>query len=118
MMPIFRRQEDIKALNLDMMTLSGDMTDYVKEQEDGTFSIEDSTSWEKRENAFSGKDGIGEETYEILQKIVENQENRKFRYEGEQTEEGANFSPFAAGVSASVRQRSEAQLCDKYRRMR
>lgn len=34
------------------------------------------------------KDGIGEETYEILQKIVENQENRKFRYEGEQTEEG------------------------------
>lgn len=82
------RQEDIKALNLDMMTLSGDMSDYVKEQEDGTFSIEDSTSWEKRENAFSGKDGIGEETYEILQKIVENQENRKFRYEGEQTEEG------------------------------
>ena len=82
------RQEDIKALNLDMMTLSGDMTDYVKEQEDGTFSIEDSTSWEKRENAFSGKDGIGEETYEILQKIVENQENRKFRYGGEQTEEG------------------------------
>lgn len=82
------RQEDIKALNLDMMTLSGDMSDYVKEQEDGTFSIEDSTSWEKRENAFSGKDGIGEETYEILQKIVENQENRRFRYEGEQTEEG------------------------------
>ena len=82
------RQEDIKARNLDLMTLSGDMTDYVKEQEDGTFSIEDSTSWEKRENAFSGKDGIGEETYEILQKIVENQENRKFRYEGEQTEEG------------------------------
>ena len=49
------RQEDIKALNLDMMTLSGDMTDYVKEQEDGTFSIEDSTSWEKRENAFPEK---------------------------------------------------------------
>ena len=46
------RQEDIKALNLDMMTLSGDMTDYVKEQEDGTFSIEDSTSWRKRECFF------------------------------------------------------------------
>ena len=62
-----------------MMTLSGDMTDYVKEQEDGTFSIEDSTSWEKRENAFSGKDGIGEETYEILRKTESSdmKENRQ-----------------------------------------
>lgn len=81
-------QEEIEALNVDMMVLSGDMTDYVKEQADGTFCIKDSTSWVQRETALSGKDGIGDETYTVLQKIVENQENRKFREEGEQTEEG------------------------------
>lgn len=81
-------QEEIEALNVDMMVLSGDMTDYVKEQADGTFCIKDSTSWAQGETALSGKDGIGDETYTVLQKIVENQENRKFRYEGEQTEEG------------------------------
>ena len=81
-------QEEIEALNVDMMVLSGDMTDYVKEQADGTFCIKDSTSWAQGETALSGKDGIGDETYTVLQKIVENQENRKFREEGEQTEEG------------------------------
>ena len=81
-------QEEIEVLNVDMMVLSGDMTDYVKEQADGTFCIKDSTSWAQGETALSGKDGIGDETYTVLQKIVENQENRKFREEGEQTEEG------------------------------
>lgn len=82
------KQEEIKALNIDMMVLADDMTDYVKKQADGTFRIKDSTSWEQRETVLSGKDGIGNETYTILQKIVENQKSRKFREEREQTEEG------------------------------
>ena len=64
------KQEDIASVNLNMMSFDQDYYENVQKTKDGDYEITDANSWAESAMAFTGKNGIGDQTYKALQDIV------------------------------------------------
>lgn len=64
------KQEDIASVNLNMMSFDQDYYENVQKTKDGDYKITDANNWAEPAMAFTGKNGIGDQTYRALQDIV------------------------------------------------
>ena len=64
------KQEDIASVNLNMMSFDQDYYENVHKTKDGDYEITDANNWAEPAMAFTGKNGIGDQTYKALQDIV------------------------------------------------
>ena len=64
------KQEDITSINLNMMSFDQDYYENVEKTKDGDYEITDANNWAQPAMAFTGKNGIGDQTYRALQDIV------------------------------------------------
>mgnify|MGYP006871886805 CR=1 FL=1 len=64
------KQEDIASVNLNMMSFDQDYYENVQKTKDGKYEITDANNWAEPAMAFTGKNGIGDQTYKALQDIV------------------------------------------------
>ena len=64
------KQEDIASVNLNMMSFDQDYYENVQTTKDGKYEITDANNWAEPAMAFTGKNGIGDQTYKALQNVV------------------------------------------------
>ena len=64
------KQEDIASVNLNMMSFDQDYYENVQKTKDGDYKITGANNWAEPAMAFTGKNGIGDQTYRALQDIV------------------------------------------------
>lgn len=64
------KQEDIASVNLNMMSFDQDYYENVQKTKDGAYEITAANNWAEPAMAFTGKNGIGDQTYKALQNIV------------------------------------------------
>ena len=64
------KQEEIVSVNLNMMSFDQDYYENVQKTKDGEYEITDANNWAEPAMAFTGKNGIGDQTYRALQDIV------------------------------------------------
>ena len=64
------KQEDIASVNLNMMAFDQDYYENVQTTKDGKYEITDANNWAEPAMAFTGKNGIGDQTYKALQNVV------------------------------------------------
>ena len=64
------KQEDIASVNLNMMSFDQDYYENVQKTKDGKYEITDANNWAEPAMAFTGKNGIGDQTYKALQNII------------------------------------------------
>ena len=64
------KQEDIASVNLNMMSFDQDYYENVQKTKDGDYKITDANNWAEPAMAFTGKNGIGDQTYRALQDIA------------------------------------------------
>ena len=64
------KQEDIASVNLNMMSFDQDYYENVQKTKDGDYKITAANNWAEPAMAFTGKNGIGDQTYRALQDIV------------------------------------------------
>ena len=64
------KQEDIASVNLNMMSFDQDYYENVQKTKDGEYEITAANNWAEPAMAFTGKNGIGDQTYRALQDIV------------------------------------------------
>ena len=60
------KQEDIASVNLNMMSFDQDYYENVQKTKDGDYEITYANSWAESAMAFTGKNGIGDQTYKAL----------------------------------------------------
>lgn len=65
-------QNKLESLNVDLGNLGSENYYYIKEGADGTY--QSSYVWSDIEAAFTDEKGIGDETYQVLEKMVKKQE--------------------------------------------
>lgn len=69
-------QDKIASVSMDMKLFADNTEGGITSFPDGTFEVNDYSSWDKVELAASAGKQIGDKTYEALRKIVKNQKQR------------------------------------------
>lgn len=64
------KQEDIASVNINMISFDQDYYENVQKTKDGAYEITTANNWAEPAMAFTGKNGIGDQTYKALQNIV------------------------------------------------
>lgn len=69
-------QNKIEAISLNLLTLGNWGNSHITSFPDNTFEISDSDAWYRTELTKPNGKGIGDETYQVFQEILTNQESR------------------------------------------
>lgn len=70
------KQNEIAEIAIDTQVLSGEYGNKVEKLEDGSYRVDNISGWQSGGMELSADQGIGEDTYSILQDIVDRQADR------------------------------------------
>lgn len=95
-------QDKIEAISLNLLPLGNWGNSHVVSFPDHTYEISDSDEWDRTELTQPNGKGIGDETYQVLQEILSNQEIRVDKVENDTESIGEGYF-FRTGIKFRLR---------------